>query len=67
MVEPTNFFLFLTLFIAFSSACGRPDGDVLPEEIIFSFLTITQPTGGFIPVDPLDLNASSIAYFIHLL
>ena len=38
--------------IALNSAWGLPLNEVCPIEIILSFLTITQPTDGFDPVNP---------------
>ena len=53
--------------MAFVSACGRPLKLVCPIEIILSFFTITQPTEGFSPVNPLLALAKLIAIFIYFL
>ena len=45
-------------------ACGFPFNPVDPIDIILSFFTITQPTAGFIPVNPCFNIANLRAMFM---
>ena len=46
------------------SACGFPFNPVDPIDIILLFFTITQPTAGFVPVNPCFNIANLRAMFI---
>ena len=43
------------------SACGLPFKEVLPEDIMNPSFSITQPTDGFVPVEPKFILACSNA------